>query len=273
MDPTSIPTNASSGLKLHYSHRRTLMMTAVCRSPRDVLRKGFQCFPGHPHEAIRTNAKATDDRPARPLDEGPPHSLGRDNVTRTSLSHPLQIATLPVGQLGGAIGVTFAPGKRQEVAMTGSWYRDLDLDLEAIRSWGASHLISLIEPWEFEELQITALPERAVSHGLRWYGLPIVDGAAPDSTFLKEWKELETPICNALLEGRRAVVHCKGGLGRAGSVACMLLLGTKTSLSSTDAIKRVRDVRPGAIETLEQENFLRTWTATTPAPNQREGES
>lgn len=183
-------------------------------------------------------------------------------MTRTSLSHPLQIATLPVGQRGGAIGVTFAPGKRQDVAMTGSWYRDLDLDLEAMRSWGASHLISLIEPWEFEELKITALPDRAVSHGLRWYGLPIVDGAAPDSTFLKEWKELESPICNALLEGRRAVVHCKGGLGRAGTVACMLLIGTKTSLSSTDAIQRVREVRPGAIETSEQENFLRTWTSS-----------
>lgn len=182
-------------------------------------------------------------------------------MTRTSLSHPLQIATLPVGQCGGAIGVTFAPGKHQEMAMTGPWSRNLDMDLQVISSWGASHLISLIESWEFEELQITALPKRAASHGLLWHGLPIVDGAAPDCTFLQVWKELETPICNALLEGQRAVVHCKGGLGRAGTVACMLLLGTKTSLSSEDAIKRVRDVRPGAIETSEQERFLRVWAS------------
>lgn len=147
--------------------------------------------------------------------------------------------------------------------MTGSWSRDLDMDLRAIRSWGASHLISLIEPWEFEELQITALPERAASHGLRWDGLPIVDGAAPGSKFLRRWKELEANLCNELLDGRRVVVHCKGGLGRAGTVACMLLLCTITSLSSDEAIKRVRKVRPGAIETLEQEEFLRIWAFGT----------
>ena len=183
-------------------------------------------------------------------------------MTRTSLSHPLQIATLSVGQRGGAIGVTFAPGNHQDVAMTGSWSRDLDLDLQAVRSWGASHLVSLIEPWEFEELQITALPERAASHGLRWYGMPIVDGAAPDSKFLSEWKELEAHLCYELLEGRKVAVHCKGGLGRAGTVACMLLLGTKTSLGGDDAIKSVRDARPGAVETLEQEEFLRCWEST-----------
>lgn len=183
-------------------------------------------------------------------------------MIRTSLSHPLQIATLPVGNCGGAIGVTFAPGKHQVRAMTGPWSRDLDMDLQAISSWGASHLISLIEPWEFEDLQIVALPERAAAHGLRWHGLPIADGAAPDDGFLQAWKQLETSISNALLNGKRVVVHCKGGLGRAGTVACMLLLATRTSLSSDDAMRRVRAVRIGAVETLEQEEFLHNWAST-----------
>lgn len=56
---------------------------------------------------------------------------------RTSHSHPLHVATLAVGSNGGAIGVTFAPGEYQEAAITGTWNRDLDLDLRAIRSWGA----------------------------------------------------------------------------------------------------------------------------------------
>jgi ADP-ribosyl-[dinitrogen reductase] hydrolase len=136
------------------------------------------------------------------------------------------------------------------------------MDLQAIGSWGANYLISLIEPWEFKELEITALPERARSRGLRWYGLPIVDGTAPDSMFLQSWKELETPFCHALLDGKRIVVHCKGGLGRAGTVACMLLLGTGSSQTSAEAIMRVRDVRLGAVETLEQEEFLHHWAST-----------
>jgi len=50
-------------------------------------------------------------------------------MMRTSASHPLLIAELPVGAHGGGIGVTFAPGKYQEVAMTGAWARDLDVDV------------------------------------------------------------------------------------------------------------------------------------------------
>lgn len=143
--------------------------------------------------------------------------------------------------------------------MTGTWNRDLDLDLSTIRSWGATYLVSLIEPWEFDELRIVELPERAAALGIVWHGLPIVDGAAPDSVFLKEWLVLGPELCQELLDGRRVVVHCKGGLGRAGTVACMLLLGTGMATTGMQAMDLVRQVRSGAIETREQENFICAW--------------
>jgi len=180
-------------------------------------------------------------------------------VSRTSVSHPLQIATLPVGVSGGAIGVTFAPGKHQDVAMTGSWARDLDLDLASIVAWGAQHLITLIEPWEFEELRIASLAERSGAHGLMWHGLPITDGEAPDARLLEPWRYLGPQFAAALLSGSRIVVHCKGGLGRAGTVASMLLIETRCVSDGIDAIAKVRSVRPGAVETVEQEEFILSW--------------
>lgn len=184
-------------------------------------------------------------------------------MVRTSLSHPIRIAELSVGTQGGAVGVTFAPGKFQEVSMTGSWARDIDADLAAIRAWGASHLITLIEAWELEELRISSLPERTVAHELIWHNLPITDGAAPDARLLDRWKAVGPSLARELLAGKKIVVHCKGGLGRAGTVACMLLLDTGKAQDGDDAMQMVRQVRPGAIETLAQEAFIRAWMNST----------
>lgn len=180
-------------------------------------------------------------------------------MVRTSLSHPIRIAELAVGTQGGAIGITFAPGKFQEISMTGSWARDIEVDLAAIRAWGADRLITLIEPWEFEELLIQTLPERATAHGMIWHGLPIIDGAAPDARLLDQWDALGPLLVRELLAGRKIVVHCKGGLGRAGTVASMLLLDTGVAHDGDSAMQMVRQVRPGAIETLVQEVFIRGW--------------
>lgn len=178
---------------------------------------------------------------------------------KTSLTDPLRIGTIPVGKKGGAVGITFAPGKYQEAALTGAWARDLDLDLRAIRKWGARRVVTLIEPTEFHELRIPSLPKRALHHGLAWYGLPIKDGAAPDRRLLDPWAALGPLFSSELIEGAKIVVHCKGGLGRAGTVACMLLLQSNAAKDGEDAISKVRLARPGAIETPEQEAFIRAW--------------
>ncbi len=183
-------------------------------------------------------------------------------MVRTSLTDPIRIAELAVGTRGGAVGITFAPGKFQEVAMTGSWARDIDADLSAIRAWGADRLITLIEPWEFEELRIQSLPQRAVAHGLIWHSLPIIDGAAPDARLLDQWGTLGPLLTGKLLAGQKMVVHCKGGLGRAGTIASMLLLDSGTAQGGDEVIWMVRQVRPGAVETLAQEDFIRNWKSS-----------
>ena len=146
--------------------------------------------------------------------------------------------------------------------MTGTWARDIDLDLDVIYKWGAKRLLTLIEPWEFDELRITALPQRAAEHGLIWHSLPITDGAAPDGRFLERWKRLGPMLSTELCEGSKVVVHCKGGLGRAGTGASMLLLESDSAIDGEDAMARVRRARPGAIETSEQEVFIRTWATS-----------
>lgn len=186
-------------------------------------------------------------------------------MVRTSVSHPLQIGTIQL-EGGGKIGITFCPGKKQPQSETGSWNRDLDIDLAAIKAWGATHLVTLIAPWEFAELGVEALPDRAKAYGLSWHHAPILDGhipgIVPNGFDAKDWFEGVWPIIlpslNAAIDsGKGVVVHCKGGLGRAGTAAALLLATRQPFLSADDIVQRVREVRSNAIETAIQERYLR----------------
>ena len=104
---------------------------------------------------------------------------------RTSESDPLQIAALPVG--GGLVGVTLCPGKQGDSVFGAGWARDLATDIAAIREWGASAVVTLIEEHEFEMLGVQALPDAMREAGIEWHHLPVTDVHAPDQRFETRW--------------------------------------------------------------------------------------
>lgn len=176
------------------------------------------------------------------------------NAPRTSVTHPLRIDVVTV-PTGGQIGITFCPGKHQHHAMTGSWERDLMTDLQAIQTWGATAVVTLIEDHEFTALGIDDLGQSVNALGIAWYHLPIPDMQAPSEAWESRWLSSGPRIRRILNGGGRVVVHCKGGLGRAGTVAARLLI--EFGQSPDEAIGCVRTARPGAIETDQQERYLR----------------
>jgi atypical dual specificity phosphatase len=56
-------------------------------------------------------------------------------------------------------------------------------------------------------------------------------------------------------ESKPVLVHCGEGIGRTGTVLAAYLV--YHGLGAEDAIKRVRELRPGSIQNLEQENAVR----------------
>ncbi|WP_041357544.1 ADP-ribosylglycohydrolase family protein [Methylorubrum extorquens] len=173
---------------------------------------------------------------------------------RTSLSHPLRIAIIPAGDGLGKIGVTFCPGKVQTDGATGSWNRDLATDIRAISDWGATTLVTLIEDDEIEALQVDGIGGECQRHGIEWLHLPIPDVSTPTDEFEAAWAKVGEGLRLRLRNGFNVVAHCKGGLGRAGTIAARLLV--ELGADPKDAIQRVREARPGAIETVEQERHV-----------------
>ncbi|BCG47958.1 Predicted protein-tyrosine phosphatase [Citrifermentans bremense] len=178
-------------------------------------------------------------------------------MVKTSDSHPIQIGTITLPIVGTKIGMTFCPGKKGPGLYSGHWNRDLEKDLSAIIDWGAVALVTLVEEHEFAELHVPDFRQTVIDSGLEWFHLPIVDGSIPDDRFDRALQGCRGRITELLCKGKGIVIHCRGGLGRTGLFAAMLL--SDFGMEPEEAISLIRGARPGAIETLEQENYIHTY--------------
>ena len=184
--------------------------------------------------------------------------------TLTSASHPLRIDEVGTPG-GGRIGLSFCPGKHQSAGASGTWARNLAADLEAIREWGAVALVCLVEHHELDQLRVPELPAATRAHGIEFHHLPIADFHAPDDLFEDLWLYHGTRLRRLLGDGGRVFIHCKGGLGRTGTVAARLL--AEFGQPAVEATRTVRAARPGAIENATQERHV---LATRPVDDTHE---
>jgi protein-tyrosine phosphatase len=129
------------------------------------------------------------------------------------------------------------------------------LSTDAIRDWGAVAVVTLLEPQELVLLKVHQLGEEVARRDMAWFHLPIADVRIPDDAFERAWESAGKELRSMLRKGLDVLVHCRGGLGRAGTIATRLLV--ELGVESLAAIAKVREVRPGAIETRNQERFSR----------------
>lgn len=172
---------------------------------------------------------------------------------RTSITHPLEIAELVIAPGMGKIGITFCPGKKQAGAATGHWDRDLGLDLDAVARWGAAMVLTLVEKHELERLGVPNLRAEVEARHMVWHHFPMVDAGIPEPTLAGAWAPIGDDCRAILRDGANVLIHCKGGLGRAGTMAATLL--AELGMYCEHAVEAVREARPGAIETREQELY------------------
>ncbi len=116
-------------------------------------------------------------------------------------------------------------------------------DLNWLRRQGIDLLLSLTED-----------PPRRDwinSAGLLLIHEPMVDMSAPEQ---EQLQRCVSAILKAHERKMGVAIHCAAGLGRTGVVlACFFI---DKGLSSSNAIARVRRLRPGSIETEEQEEAV-----------------
>ncbi|KAF9222636.1 phosphatases II [Gyrodon lividus] len=132
----------------------------------------------------------------------------------------------------GNLLLSSCPGKKVRlsgpVRGRGTVYRDLDVDIRRMKNLGAQCVVCCLDDEELEFLGIswTEYCRAAHQEGLDVLRIPLPEGLAPLSPESLD-ADLHRIIERYTLQGISVLVHCRGGVGRAGLFACcwMLKLG------------------------------------------------
>lgn len=121
---------------------------------------------------------------------------------------------------------------------SGEWLTD------EITGWsrlGVQTVVSLLEPHEVRELDLTDEESTCVAANLRFVAFPIPDRGVP--TNLLKFAKLVANIEQMLRAGESVAVHCRAGIGRSGLVgACILHAFGIEPTSAFGMLSRARGV-------------------------------
>jgi protein-tyrosine phosphatase len=176
--------------------------------------------------------------------------------TRTSASHPITVSWLDAAAPDGRLGLCYCPGKN--VVREGvRWARSLDEDLaHLISAHGVNVVVCLLSDAELRAIGVgrdyAACVRKA---GLELIQLPIIEMFAPED--ISDAMRVVEDIFERIQLGSKCVLHCRGGVGRAGMLGGCLLLRMGICSGVKEAIQLVRRRRcKRAIESRSQEKFI-----------------
>jgi len=134
----------------------------------------------------------------------------------------------------------------------GDWLED---EAKRLRAEGFDIVVSLLIDDETKELGLAAESEMIQSQGLQFCNYPIPDLGVPSSH--ESARNFLNGLYQALQNGKKVALHCRGSIGRAGLIAASLLV-----LGGIDPSRAIREVSEArkleSPETAQQREWVMT---------------
>ena len=149
------------------------------------------------------------------------------------IAHPFDTLSVP----GGATFIfTPCPGTKDTTVADA---------LRSLKEVGADALVTLLPDTEIDALAVSGLGEEARQQGLAWFQLPIEDDEEPGQFFHLAWEEQKAELFEFFNAGKTLAIHCRGGSGRTGLMAAILLLESGENWKDIQPL--IQSVRPKAL--------------------------
>lgn len=127
----------------------------------------------------------------------------------------------------------------------------LDQDIQLLRSNQITNVITLVQTKELESANLNHFFDQLEQKGIQSYHFPIEDFGIPSH---EQMDSIYHTLASMLEKGENTLIHCKGGLGRSGTVMAAF---AKNYVKEVDPITYVREIRgKEAIENQQQESFI-----------------
>lgn len=157
----------------------------------------------------------------------------------------MQVTIYWIGEFSdGRLGIMARP-------RGGDWLED---EIISLRQSRVDAVISLLEPAEVFELDLSQEEEFCQKHGILFRSFSIADRNVPASSTAAR-KFVEEPA-NLLSEGKSLVIHCRQGIGRSSLMAASVLAGRGFAVA--DAFEKIELARGCQVpDTPEQRDWVR----------------
>lgn len=119
------------------------------------------------------------------------------------------------------------------------------------------HYVPLMADSELPEIEMSDIYDVLAASGMVVHRVHLPDYSVPNAVFERVWSQLSGELVSSLVRGHSVAVQCLAGCGRSPLIAGCLL--GDLGIPAKDAVRVIRDLEPEAIETAEQEQYLKDY--------------